>query len=226
MYKKIILSCMAVVAFACFVLPAIASASNKPTLKDAEGVVKVGSKFWATNAGEMVFWNTATTVKQITCTKVQMTGEVTKNAEDSIEAKITTADVSGTGTVNADNGLPECTGSNGNFYLTILRMPLLLKSNAAMATDEFQLSGTGGNIRLLFGFTTTGECEYETTPSTIKGDFTTNEVQANLTIRDTEAGSGMKLIRGGFLCPSSYVLGMTLSLETETGAPIWIVKTP
>jgi hypothetical protein len=225
MHKKLMLSYMSLVALAAFALPASAQAENKPTLKDKGGILPAGTKIVGTNVGEIKFWNTSTSTLAFSCTSAKLTGEVTKNKEDSVEAKITTADFSGTGAESPDNKLAECTSPTlGTIFLTFLPMPLILKSNLPMITDEFQLSGTGGNIRLLLGNTSFVECEYEAT-STIQGDLTTNETQATLTTRDT-AGSGLKLIRGSFVCPSSYVMAMTLTLETETGEPVWIVKTP
>ncbi len=225
MSKKLIMVCMAAFVLAGVIPPAVASAANKPTLRDSNPVAK-GAKIVGTNSGEFIFWNTATTVKQFTCTKATLTGEVTKNETDTVEGKITTVDISGTGGVNKDNNLNECTDSfGGGFALTFTRMPLLLSSTPAMADDEFQVTGTGGNIRFDLVDTTVGTCEYELT-GTLKGDFTTGGTQTTLTTRDTQAGSGAKLIAGGFLCPSSGALGLKITLETEDGTPIWIESTP
>jgi hypothetical protein len=224
MHEKFIRICMAAAVLAAFALPASAQAANKPTLEDSGGVLPSGAKIVGTNVGEIIIATTSGT--GITnCQTAKWTGEVTKNKEDAIEAKITTADVWGAHEASPDNNLGECTeGPGGKFYVTFLRTPLLLKSTPAMATDEFQLSGTGGNIRLLLGFTVAGECEYEAT-SNIKGDFTTSGTQTSLTLRTTE-GNGWKSIRGGFLCPASFLLRITLNLETEAGEPVKITKTP
>ena len=92
-----------------------------------------------------------------------------------------------------------------------------------MATNEFQVSGGkcpgGGKAKFIIGSTTIGECEYETS-STIKGDYKTNPPE--LTVRNTTAGSGASKIRGTFFCPSSGMLKMSFSLETEGGTPIAI----
>jgi hypothetical protein len=230
MYKKLIMSCMAVAAFAAFVLPATASATNDPQLTDAAGTVAVGSKILGTNVGETYFYNTATTIKLSICNKVRMTGEVTANSGGTVKGKVTTADFSGTGAISADNGLNECTGEIGSSYVTVKNLPLELSSTPTMATDEFQVTGSAGaKVKFLLGSTTAGECEYEAT-GPIKGDYTTGTsaaADAKLTTRDTESGSGAKLIRGGFLCPTSGVLAMTFTLETdtlpnETADPIWI----
>jgi hypothetical protein len=231
MSKKIIMACMAVAAFAAFVLPASASAKNTPILKDASGTVAVGAAINGTNVGETVFWNTATSIKLATCTTATLTGKVVKNTTGTVEGTITTFDFSGTGGVHADNGLAECTGDIGSSAVTVISKPLCLRSTEAMATHEFQVGAelTGktcaegtGNVKFLLISTTAGECEYETA-STVKGDFTTTAVgtASKLTTRDTIAGSGASKIRGGFLCPSSGMLGMTFTMETEVaGNPV------
>jgi hypothetical protein len=225
MLRKLILSCVAAFAFAAFALPAVASAANKPTLRDSNPVAK-GAKFFGTNTGDFIFYDTKTEIKQFTCTKALLTGEVTKNENDTVEGRLTTLDISGTGTINKDNNLNECTDSfGGGFAMTFTRTPLVLSSTPAMATDEFQVTGTGGNIRFDLVDTTVGTCEYELT-GTLKGDFTTGGTQTTLTIRDTQAGSGAKLIAGGFFCPSSGALGLKITLETEDGTPVWIESTP
>jgi hypothetical protein len=227
MYKKLIMACMAVAAFAAFVLPASALAVNHPILKDAGGTVAVNSLVKATNFGETVFWNTGATTKMFTCTKAVLTGKVLKNATGTVEGEITKADFSGTGAVHADNSLAECTGSFGNSYFTIKNLPLTVRSNESMAEDELQITGpAAANVKFVFGSTTAGECEWEST-SSLKGDFTTGtsaEKDSLFTVRNTQAGSGLKLIRGGFLCPTSVQLGMTFTMETdsEAVAPIWV----
>jgi hypothetical protein len=224
MHRKHILTCMAIIGCMALALPVNAMAENKPTLEDNGGILPAGAKIVATNVGEIIVATTSGSAVT-KCQALKWTGEVTKNKEDAIEAKFTTADMWGANAVSPHNNLGECTeGPGGKFYVTFLRTPLLLKSTPAMATDEFQLSGTGGNIRLLLGFTAAGECEYEAT-SNIKGDFTTGGTQASLSLRTTEA-NGWKSIRGGFLCPTSFLLQMTLNLETEAGEPVKIAKTP
>jgi hypothetical protein len=205
--------------------PLNAAAANGPQLEDAKGTVAASSLISGTNVGEIAIWNTEKTVRYFICNNATLTGEVTHNSGGTVKAKITKADIRGTGSVNADNSLNECTGELGSFYFTVKNLPLELSSTPVMATDEFQITGSGGaKVRLLLGSTTAGECEYEESGST-KGDYTTGTStaeDATLTIRTTEAGSGMILIRGGLLCPASAMLGMTLTLMTDgTTEPIW-----
>jgi hypothetical protein len=227
MSKKIILSCMALVAFAALALPAVAAAKNTPHLTDAEGAVKVGSKIWGTNIGETTLTNTTGTAL-IHCTTADFTGEVTSNTTGNIAGTITLATFGGTGSVY-HNGHKECTGSFGNAAVTV-STPLCIRSTEAMATDEFVVSGgacsgAAGNDKFTILSTTAGSCVYETT-STVKGDFTTGGAQAVLTVRNTQAGSGSKLTSGGFLCPSSGMLKMAFGLETDVvGTPPIVITT-
>lgn len=232
MSKKIIMSCMAVAAFAAFVLPATASAENKGTLADAGGTVAVGAKIWGTNIGNTLFTDTPGNTL-VTCTTAHLTGEVKSNTDGKIEGTITTFDFSGTGAVHADNGLNECTGSFGNAYITV-EGKLCIRSTATNATDEFEV-GTDkglcsegvGKVEFIIGSTTAGECTYEST-NPVTGTYTTsNASQSELTVRNTQAGSGAKLVKGGFLCPSSGMLNMKFGLETDTASgstadPIWV----
>jgi hypothetical protein len=93
-----------------------------------------------------------------------------------------------------------------------------------MATLEFQVSSgkcgeAGGKVKFIIGSTTIGECEYETT-GVVKGDYETNT--SEITLRNTQDGSGAKKIRGGIFCPSSGMLRMTFTLETENSTTITI----
>jgi hypothetical protein len=230
MAKKLIMSCMAIVAFAAFVLPASAMALNDPQLTDGSGgAVAKGSLIKAHNVGETIFYNTAKTIKESVCNNVLLTGEVTSNGvgTGTVSGKITKANFAGTGPVHADNGLAECTGEIGNSYITVKNLPMEVSSTPAMVTDEFQVTGNAGaKIKFLIGSTLAGNCEYEAA-GPVKGDYTTGTSATNdstFKTRATEAGSGSKLIAGGFLCPSSGVLDMTFTMETDISetAGVWV----
>jgi len=214
---------MTMAALAAFVIPATASAINDPQLTEAGALVKVGEKFVATNIGNFDFMSTDGVTTQFNCSKAVLTGSVTANAAGTVEGSITSAQFSSTGPVSAHNGLNECTvgGSFGNFYYTVANLPLTLKSTPAMAEHEVQITGpAGAKVKFIAGFTVAGVCEYETT-STLKGDFTTGET-TKLSIRNTQAGSGLKLIKGGFFCPTSMQTRASFLLETESGTELGI----
>jgi hypothetical protein len=235
MIKKLILACMALVAFAAFVLPATASAANTPILTDTTlpsnqiDTVAVGAKVTATLAtgSSADFMKTDGTTVLVSCSTADLTGTVIKNANNTVEGTISSAKFSGTGAVHADNGLAECTGSFGNAYITVTSLPLCVRSDANMAEDEAQTvsgdcNGVENKVKFLIGSTTAGECEYESTGS-IKGDFTTGTHQSIFTVRNTQAGSGSTRIRGGFLCPTSGQLRMSFVIETEAdNGPIFV----
>jgi len=224
MYKKLITACMAITAFAAFVLPASALAVNEPQLTEGASLVAVGSTIVGT-ATETKF-TTTEGAALVTCSKATMTGTVKANSSNKVEGEIPkgSAIFQGTGAVNADNNLPECTGSFGNAYITVTTA-LCVISNTALANDEFNVTGgacgTNGKVGFIIGSTTAGACTYESTGA-VKGTYTTNGTQASLTTIDTSAGSGAKLISGGFLCPTSGALAMTFTLETTGGTALTI----
>ena len=216
--SKLVRACMALAAFAAFaVLPATAAATNDPQLTHPAGTLLApGTLIKATSVGATEFTNTAKE-PLVTCSSATMTGTLLKNSGGSVEGTITTSNFQGTGAVAAHNGLPECTGSFGNAWITVVG-DLCVRSTPTMATHEFQVSRGGcpgeGNPRFIIGSTTIGECEYET-GSSVKGDYTTGE-DTVMTVRHTAAGSGSSKIRGGFFCPSSGMLKMSFTLETDT----------
>ncbi len=182
----------------------------------------VGDKVVWTSVNNPTFTDTSGN-PFVACTQALMTGEVVKNSGGTVETTITTADIWGGGSaVSAHSGLEECPGSFGNAYYTIPG-DLCVLSTPTMATNEFQVSSGkcagGGKVKFIIGSTTIGECEYET-GGVIRGDYKTNP--SELTVRNTAAGSGASKIRDGFFCPSSGMLKMSFSLETEGGTPILI----
>jgi hypothetical protein len=221
--SKPIRACMALVAFAAFAVgPATASAENKPQLLESGTALATGAKIVGTNVGSTFFTDTSGNTL-VDCSTTKLAGTVTKNTIGAVEGEITTFDFSSTGAVSAHNGLNECTGSFGNAYYTLSTLPLCLRSTSTMATSEFQVSSGkcagGGKVKFIMGSTTIGECEFES-GGVLKGDYKTNT--SEITIRSTAAGSGSKLIRGGFFCPASTMLKMTFKLETENGTAITI----
>jgi len=226
MAKKITMACMALVALAAFALPASASAQNRPSLQEGGVVIAKNTPIVGTPVGETYF-NDTNGNHLVACAPLggttRMTGTVTKNESTTVEGKITTTDFAGTGAKVASEPEPECTGSFGNVSVTVPGN-LIIKSTALMATDEFQINTEGSTkVKFILNSTTVGECEYEST-GPVKGDITTSASTAALTVRNTQAGSGSSLIRGGFFCPPSGQLQMTFHLETENGTSLGIVE--
>lgn len=223
MNRKLINACIALAALAAFALPATASAANDPQLTEGGALVAAGASVVGTTVNPSFTTTSGSSI--LSCSSAKATGKVLKNSSGTVEGEITTATYSGTGAISSDNNLPECTGSFGNAYITVTNTPLCIKSTPAMAEDEGQVGGGGcgtfGTVKFTIGTTTAGECKYETT-STLKGDFTTGGTETVLTIRNTQAGSGSKLISGGFLCPTSGMLKGSGTLETENGTKLTI----
>jgi hypothetical protein len=214
MLKKTITACMALVAIGAVALPATASATNNPDLTEGATRVPVGALIQATNIGNTEFKATDGTTTLLSCDKATLTGKVTANSGGTLEGSITRADFSGTGAVNADNNLPECTGSFGNLYFTVPNLPLTVRSTPAMTTNEALITDSSGStVTFTFGSTTAGACTYKTA-SSLKADFTTGATSV-LTTRNTAAGSGSSKVSGGFLCPSSMQLKWSFLLETD-----------
>ncbi len=225
--KKLVTACLALVALAAFVLPATASATNEPDLTNGANRVPHGVGEEIVGTATNTEFQTTAGGNLVTCSTARMAGVLTENTGGTVEGEITAAEYSGTGAKHSDNGLNECTGSFGNAYITVTSLPLCLRSDKTMATDEFQVSagkcsGAANKVKFLIGSTTAGECEYESTNTAITGDYTTGGTQASLTVHNTQAGSGSTKIRGGFLCPSSGKLKMTFTLENGGGQKLTV----
>ena len=226
MNKKLIFTCMVLGGLAALAIgAATASAANDPQLTTNTGtLVPVGtSDLKLTQIGTTGILNTSGT-KLLECSTATGTGSVIKNSGSTVEGEITSVVIGGTGAPATGEPAPECTSSLGNFSVTPT-LPWCLRSTPAMAEDEMQVvagpcPGTGNVKFVIFG-TTTGECQYEAT-SSIKLDFHTAPSDAQATIRSTQSGSGLKLIKGGFLCPTSVMLEGTRTLESEAGSPLLV----
>jgi hypothetical protein len=218
---------MAVAALAALTVGApTASAVNDPQLTTSGGtLVPVGtSDLTLTQVGTTAVVNTARTATILTCTSGSGVGSITKNSGGTVEGEITSLTIGGTGAKAAGEPANECTSSFGNQSMTPV-LPMCLRSDPAMANDEMQIAGgkcpSSGNVKYIVSGTTSGVCEYEST-STLKLDFTTAPSDAQATMRPTQAGSGLKLIKGGFLCPTSAMLEGTRTLESEAGGQLFV----
>src|SRR5690348_9583852 len=102
MSKRLIMSCMALVAFAAFALPATASATNDPDLTDGGVLLGTGTTIVGT-AKNILFTNTAGTEIKFTCSEATLTGILKANTGTKVEWEIAkgSATVRGTGAVSA-----------------------------------------------------------------------------------------------------------------------------
>ena len=210
MYKKIMMACMAIAAFAAFVVAPAASAS--PVLTDKNG----GSTFLAIPAGASITGtNTGTTTftaggLEVHCSNVHLTGTVTKNTGTKIAGEIPLggAQFGGTGT----NG--DCTSGLGSTKVTVTSKLCL---ETVTGTDNVVTTGcVGASVKFDLEITGTGNCEYST-PS-VTGTFPTGDVDATVTVWEQPSSK----IAGGIFCPSSGKLDMHFDLYTTNGETITI----
>ncbi len=202
MRKKLIMSCMAITAFAAFVIAPAASAS--PVWTDATGIVAKGAKIITTikENTNVVFTGAVT----VTCSKSVLKGEVTKNESNVIESKVPAGSASftgtsGTGTECSSNlfGAPTLVTVNSALCLTVKAVP----------ADTVTITGCGANVVFTLNLTGNGPCKYST--ASVSGTFTTGS--ALTTVSEQE----YKLVEGGFFCPGSGKLDMNEEHYTEIG---------
>jgi hypothetical protein len=221
MSKKLIMACMAVAAFAAFVAPATALATNDPDLTCDQGgsLCAVGTKIVGTNVGVLLMTDANTNVLT-ECSSATMTGTVTKNDGSNVEGTIETATFSGTGT----NG--ECTSSFGGITVETNignGVPWCLRSTSTMTTNEFQVRGNScslasRSITFVLNSTTIGKCRYNR-PTPAPGTYTTEATgDAILNI----AGQEWAKEEGSVLCPTKGFLDLNFTLETENGSTLGI----
>lgn len=227
MNRKLVLTFTALAALVVLAVSAApALAVNDPQLTTKEGaLVPVGtSDLNLTQVGTTAVVNTARTSTIVTCTTGTGAGSIIKNSGGTVEGEMTSLTIGGTGAKAVGEPANECTSSFGNLSMTPV-LPLCLRSDPTMADDEMRIAGgkcpSSGNVKYIVSGTTSGVCEYEST-STLKLDFTTLPSDAQATMRPTQAGSGLKLIKGGFLCPTSAMLEGTRTLESEAGNPLFV----
>jgi hypothetical protein len=232
MGKKLTRACLTLIALAAFALPATALGS--PVITHPTGtVVAAGSKFTATNIGELIFKSGSTILFR--CNTARMTGTLGKNSANHIEGTIETFTATGTGA--EVGGERECTTSFGNTNMDTNignGTPWCLTAGGELAADEFTIRGNACNlvsrsITFVLTSTTAGACRYNRTGA-IKGTFTTDTTSGEDLGKDAIltllAGANTEFAKeeGGFLCPSTGSLEMQFTLETDTSpaSPIYI----
>jgi hypothetical protein len=199
MHKKLMMACMAIAAFAAFVIAPSASAG---VLTHNGTVVPVGTKVIATNTKVTKFTGSVT----VECATAHLTGTVLTNSSGHIKGEVKAADAKFT---NASGG--ECTSTlfgapakvtvNRNLCLTVTK-----------GTDQVVTDACGSKIQFTLELTGNGPCKYEQIGNNITSTFTTNASPVSVTV---EKEGESKLIEGGFFCPSTGTLDMTFDLYTD-----------
>jgi hypothetical protein len=212
MHKKLIMACMAIAAFAAFVIAPAASAS--PILTDSEGTVANGSEITGTlKAGtNSVFTGSVT----VTCSKAVLNGKVTANSGSSVKGEIPVGGASFTGTSGTGT---ECSSN-------LFGAPVVVTVNSALCletvtgTDTVKTTGCGGKkVAFTLNLTGNGPCKYET--EKVTGTYETG--LPGLTVDNQPVSK----VEGGFFCPSTGELDMTFNLYTtktdpKHEKPLWI----
>jgi len=205
MHKKFMMACMAIAAFAAFVIAPSASAA---TLTSGGVPIPVGTSITATNTGNTTF----TGAFNVNCDHVHLTGTVTKNETPGAFAgqiPVGSAKFNGTGT-NTD-----CTSALGSVKVTV-NSKLCLEQVAG--TDTVKTTGCGANVTFTLEITGTGPCRYST--ASVSGTFTTNSSPATANVvKEPASGAGEG---NAFFCPASGELDMDFDLFTTNGVPVVI----
>jgi len=222
MNRKLTMACIALAAFAAFVIAPAASAS--PVLTHEGKVVPKGTKIIITLKGgtNAVFTSPVT----VTCSKAFLTGEVTKNESNVVEGKIAAGSANFGNAITETVTFPpfvihrvfhECSSNLfGAPTAVTVNSALCLKVSASPA-DTVVTTGCGANVVFTLNLTGNGPCKYST--ASVSGTFTTGS--HSITMSEQEA----KKIEGGVFCPSNGKLDMTFEAfteveEKEAGSPL------
>ncbi|HWN72825.1 MAG TPA: hypothetical protein VNN15_03340 [Solirubrobacterales bacterium] len=212
MHKKLMLACMAIAAFAAFVIAPAASA----TTLTSEGIaVPVGTSITAKNTGNTVF--TATGVTEVTCSTAHITGTVIANAVGGKQVKgevpVGNAQFNGTGAGG------DCTSGLGDVGITV-NSKLCIETLAG--TDNLSVNGcNGAKVTFSMLVTSTGTtCRYEGNVEQ-GASFTTNTSPTPVTVLNGRPAATDVLLEtgGSFLCPKEGSLDMVFDLYTTGATP-------
>ena len=205
MHKKLIMACLAIAAFAAFVVAPAASAS--PTLTSNGVSVPVGTSITGTSTGEAIF----TGPFDVRC-HAHLTGIVTQNNGTSIKGEIAAHNgvFTGTGTNN------DCTSALGSVKVTVTSK---LCMETLVGTHNIKVTGCGA-APVTFDLTVTGiasPCRYST-PS-VTATFTTN---ADATVTLVEQIAKEEPEFASVFCPNEGKLDMDFDLYTTDGTTLTV----
>jgi hypothetical protein len=194
MHKKILMACMAIAAFAAFVVAPAASAS--PALTKSGVLLATGSSITGTNTGETVF----TGAFNVRCTNADLAGTLTTNSGSSIKGEVPagSASFTGTGTGGA------CTSALGPVHVLFISKTCLVW---VIGADSVTISGCGVPIVFVVEVTGTGPCKYST--ASVTGTYKTASA-ATVNLSEQKATKS----EGGIFCPSEGKLDMDFDLSS------------
>jgi hypothetical protein len=230
MYKKLILACMAVAAFAAFGMSATSASATTLTHPTGTAMGTCTGCLKATNVGHTVMTNAAGETL-ITCTTATMTGNLDTNSGGSVAGTITSASFSGTGTsgdcTTSIGGSVKVTTQVTEGVSTEVGVPYCIKNTKE---DKFEVRGgacseAARSIKYTLDFTGDGSyCGFQ--KSSLTGTFTTDATGDAIFTTDNE-GVFTRYEQGGFqsiFCPTEAKLDMTFTLETDSGTaePVYL----
>ncbi len=212
MRKKLIMSCMAVAAFAAFVIAPVASASPALTETTTGGpLIAVGSSIKATNTGVTKF-TLERGGQSIECTHAEFRGTVTANSGTQIKVEIKKSAFGVNYTFSGTGTSGDCTSPLGSVKPT---MTSALCLETVPGTDNVKYTGCGANITVTLDITGLPECNYAA--ASLTGTYLTN---ADATVNLTDPST--KEVGGSFLCPDEIFVDMDLDLTTTDGTTLFI----
>jgi len=209
MHKKLMLACMAIAAFAAFVVAPAASAS--PVLTD---ITKVGEPAETVpTSAWIVGKNTGNTLFEggfaVTCTTAVLNGKVTANTGSTIAGEVAAGAATFTGTGSGG----DCTSALGDVKPTVNSKLCL---HAQSGSDNVTVTGCGANITFTLSVTGSISCAYSA--ASVTGTYqTSGDATVNLNKQPATRESGQS-----FLCPATGSLTMDFDLYTTDGTTIFI----
>jgi len=206
MHKKLMLACMAIAAFAAFVVAPSASAT---TLQEGGSAVAVGSSI----TGKNVNGNTKFTSNlfNVECTTAHLKGTVTQNnGTGEIKGEVPL------GSASFTNAGGECSSGAGATAVTV-NSKICLETSTSGGADNLKVTGCGGNIKFSLNVTGLATCNYS--QASLTGTFVTGGDAVGTLTEAAAAREGTN-----FLCPSTGKLDMSIELTTTSGATLSIVS--
>jgi hypothetical protein len=199
MHKKLIMACMAIAAFAAFVVAPAASAS--PVLTEGVTPLAVGASIEGRNTGNTLFEGEF----NVSCEEAVLKGKVTANTGSKIAGEVPKGSTS-----FHNKGSTECSSAFGP---TIVEVNSALCMETVTGTDNVKVTGCGGApVTFTLNVTLAGTCRYST--ASVTGTYKTN---AGATVNLSKQPAN-KEEPSAFFCPSTGSLTMDFDLYTTGGA--------
>lgn len=202
MYKKLMMACMAVAAFAAFVVAPAASAS--PVLTENGEPLAVGSSIQGTNTGPTLFSGGF----NVTCTTAVINGKVTSSGTP-IKGEV----AAGAATFSGTGAGGDCTSALGDTKPTV-NSKLCLET--VTGTDNVKVTGCGASVTFSLNVTGITTCRYSA--ASVTGTFQTN---ADATVNLNAQPASEEEPRA-FFCPDTGTLTMDFDLYTTDGTTLTI----